>query len=177
MKKDHYYIGAVFENPDHAHAVVEQMIKHGFQMDQVSILHKAGGQGDDFLGIAYTNEKQRFKAWGVQGALWGGLGGLLAGASGLLLVPGIGALMAAGPIIEAIAGAAAGVGLMTAGAATTHLTMALRRMNIPEDKLQILHQAIMDGNTVLLMNCGNDAPEIWCQRLEWKGANPVLTMP
>jgi len=177
MKKHHHYVGAVFDHPDDAHAVVAQMIKHGFQMDQVSILHKAGGQGDDFLGIAYANESQRFKSWGVQGALWGGLGGLLAGASGLLLVPGIGALMAAGPIVEAIAGAAAGAGLMTAGAAATHLTIALRRMNIAEDKLQILHQAIMDGKTVLLMNCGNDTPEIWRQRLEWKGADPVLTMP
>jgi len=77
-------------------------------MDQVSILHKAGGQGDDFLGIVYTNEKERFKVWGAEGALWGSLGGLLAGAGGLMLIPGVGPVLAAGPIIEAIIGAVAG---------------------------------------------------------------------
>jgi len=172
-----HFVGAVFTQPDDAHALVEEMIKHNFQMDQVSILHKAGGQGDDFLGIAYTNEKGRFKVWGAQGALWGSLGGLLAGAAGLLLLPGIGSVLIAGPLIDAIAGAAVGAGLMTAGAAATHLTIGLRRLGIPEDKLVILHQAVMDGETVVLMHCGNDDPETWRRRLAWEGADPVFTLP
>jgi hypothetical protein len=28
----------------------------------------------------------------------------------------------------------------------------------------------------LLMHCGNENPEVWRQRLGWKGAKPVLTM-
>ncbi len=170
-------VGAVFDKPDDARAVVEEMIKHDFQMDQVSILHKAGGQGDDFLGIVYTNEKERFKVWGTQGALWGSLGGMLAGAAGLLLLPGIGSVFVAGPLIDAIVGAAVGAGLMTTGALATHLTIALRRLGIPEDKLEILHQAVMDGKTVVLFHCGNDDPEAWRRRLAWKGADPVFTMP
>ena len=136
------FVGAVFDNPDNAHAVVEDMSQHDFPMDQVSILHRAGGEGDDFLGIAYGNEKERFRVWDARGALWGSLGGLLAGAAGLLLLPGIGPMLIAGPLLDAIAGAA---GLMTAGAAVSHLAIALRRLGIPEDKLDILHQAIMDG--------------------------------
>jgi hypothetical protein len=176
-KQSDIVVGAVFEDPDNAHAVVEEMIKHDFPMDQVSVLHKAGGQGDDFLGIAYTNEKERFKVWGAKGALWGSLGGLLAGAAGLFLLPGIGPVLIAGPLIDAIAGAAIGAGLMTTGAAVTHLTIALRRLGIPEDKLTILHQAVMDGKTVLLMHCGYDDPEVWRQRLAWTGADPVFTIP
>jgi len=171
------FVGAVFANPDKAQAIVEEMIKHDFPMDQLSILHKAGGHGDDFLGIAYSNEKERFKVWGTQGALWGSLGGLLAGAAGMFVLPGIGAVLIAGPLLEALAGAAVGAGLMTAGAAVTHLTIALRRLGIPEDKLNILHQAVMDGKTVLLLHCGNDDPEFWRQRLAWQGADPILTMP
>ncbi|MGB8410091.1 MAG: hypothetical protein WCE58_09325 [Gallionella sp.] len=171
------FVGAVFDKPDDARAVVEEMIKQDFQMDQVSILHKAGGQGDDFLGIIYTNEKERFKVWGTQGALWGSLGGMLAGAAGLLLLPGIGSVFVAGPLIDAIVGAAVGAGLMTTGALATHLTIALRRLGIPEDKLKILHQAVMDGKTVVLFHCGNDDPEAWRRRLAWKGADPVFTMP
>ncbi len=171
------FVGAVFDNPDAARIMVEEMIKRNFPMDQVSILHKAGGQGDDFLGIVYTNEKERFKVWGTQGALWGSLGGLLAGAAGLLLLPGIGSVFIAGPLIDAIVGAAVGAGLMTTGAAVTHLTIALRRLGIPEDKLEILHQAVMDGKILVLINCGNDDPVFWRQRLSWSGANPVFTMP
>ncbi len=179
-KKPENIIGAVFENPDHAHAVVEDMIKHNFPMDQVSILHKAGGQGDDFLGIAYTSEKQRFKVWGAQGALWGSLGGLLAGAAGMLLLPGIGPVLIAGPLMDVmagIAGAVVGAGLMTTGAVATHLTIAMRRLGIPEDELNVLHQAIMDGKTVLLMHCGYDDPEVWHKRMTWEGAEPVFVMP
>jgi len=171
------FVAAVFPNPDNAHAVVEDMISHDFPMDQVSILHRAGGEGDDFLGITYGNEKERFRVWGARGALWGSLGGLLAGAAGLLLLPGIGPMLIAGPLLDAIAGAAVGAGLMTAGAAVTHLTIALRRIGIPEDKLEILHQAIMDGKTVLLLHCGYEDPALWRQRLDWKGADTVFSMP
>ena len=171
------YIGAVFANRDNAQTVVEEMIAHDFPMDQVSILHKAGGQGDDILGIAYTNEKERFKIWGAAGAFWGSLCGLLAGAAGMLLLPGIGPVLIAGPLLEAIIGAAVGAGLMTTGAAVTHLTIALRRLGIPDDKLAILHQAVMDGKTVMLMHCGKDDPEVWRRRLAWTGANPVFSMP
>jgi hypothetical protein len=136
------FIGAVFNNPDDAQTQVEAMILQDFPMDQISILHQAGGQGDDFLGIAYTNEKQRFKVWGTQGALWGSLGGLLASATGLFLLPGIGPVLIAGPLIDVITGAAVGAGLMSAGAAVTHLSIALHRLGIADDKLQILHLVI-----------------------------------
>ena len=176
-KHNNHFVGAVFDHPDDARILVEGMIKNNFPMDQVSILHRAGGSGDDFLGIVYSNEKERFKVWGAQGALWGSIGGFLASAAGLLLLPGIGPVLVAGPLIDAIAGAAIGAGLMTAGATVTHLTIALRRVGIPEDKLEILHQAVMDGKTLVLIHCGSDDPEFWRRRLAWNGANPVFTMP
>lgn len=171
-----HFVAAVFDNEDRALRVVEEMIEQDFSMDQVSVLHRAGGQGDDILGIAYSDEKERFKVWGTQGALWGALGGLLASASGLMLIPGIGPLLIAGPIVDAIAGAIAGAGFMTSGAAITHLTIALRRMGIPDEYLDTLHQAIMDGKTVLILNSGSDDPEVWRQRLTWEGAGLVIAM-
>ncbi len=171
------YVGAVFKHSDDAHAVVEEMIKHDFPMDQVSVLHRAGGQGDDFLGIAYSDEKERFKVWGVEGAFWGSLGGLLASSAGLFLLPGIGPVLIAGPLLNAVAGAAVGAGLMTTGAAATHLTIGLRRMGIPEERLDMLHQAVAKGRTVVLINVGDGDPEVWRRRLAWDGAEPVFTLP
>ena len=172
-----HFVGAVFDNPDDTKVLVEQMIKRDFPIDQVSILHKACGLGDDILGIAYTNEKKRFKVWGAQGTLWSSLGGLYIGTAGLFLLPSIGPVLLAGPVIDTIVDAAVGAERMTTGAESTHLTIALRRIGIPEDKLELLHQAVIDGKTVLLMHCGNDDPEAWHQRMVWKGAAPVFTLP
>ena len=176
-KQADHFVGAVFDKPDNTYILAEELIKYNFPMDQVSILHKAGGQGDDILGIAYTDAKQRFKIWGLEGALWGSLLGQLAGAAGLFLLPGIGPVLIAGPVANAIAAGAIGAGVMTTGAAATHLSIALRRLGIPENKLEKLHQAIMDGKTVLLLHCGTDVPEVWRRRLAWTGADPVITMP
>lgn len=170
-------IAALFDSPDRAARVVEQLIEHDFPMDQVSLLHRAGGHGDDFLGISYGDESERIRVWSQQGALWGSLAGLLAGASGLLIVPGIGALLAAGPIINAIAGAVLGAGVMVGSAVATRLGIALHRLGIPEHKLEQLHQSIMDGKTLLLIHCGDQDPQALERRLLWQGAASVIVLP
>jgi hypothetical protein len=176
-QRDNKLVAAVFGDPQHAQSVVEQLIDRDFPMDQVSLLHRAGGHGDDFLGLAYDSEGERIKVWGQQGAFWGALGGLLAGVSGLLLVPGVGALLVAGPMLDMLAGAVTGAGLMLGAAAVTRVTIALRRAGIPEDKLEELHQAVMDGKTLLILHCGDDDPQQWLRKLRWEGADPVLTLP
>jgi len=168
-----HFIGAVFCHANHAHAMVEEMIEHNFPMDRISILYKGGGHGDDILGIVYFNEKERMKVWGALGALLGSLGGLIAGAAGL----GVGSELVAGPLIDGVTGAAIGTGLMAAGAKATHQSIAARRASVPKETLALLHQAIVDGKTLLLLNCGSDSPEFWRQRLTWRGADPVISMP
>jgi len=170
-------VAAVFGDARHAQEVVEQLIAQDFPMDQVSLLHRAGGHGDDFLGLAYDSEGERIRVWGQQGAFWGALGGLIAGVSGLLLVPGVGPLLVAGPIIDMLAGAATGAGLMAGAATLTRVSIALHRMGIPESKLEELHQAIMDGKTLLILHCGDDDPQTWHRKLRWEGADPVLDLP
>ena len=170
-------IAALFDSPDGAMRVVEQLIARDFPMDQVSLLHRAGGHGDDFLGISYGSEAERIRVWSEHGALWGSLAGLLAGASGLLIVPGIGALLVVGPMIDAIAGAVLGAGVMAGSALATRVGIALHRIGIPRDKLEHLHQAIMDGKTLLLIHCGREDPQALGQRLQWQGADDVSTLP
>jgi len=177
-KSKNNFVGAIFAKPEPAAAVIEKMIEEDFPMDQMSMLHRAGGQGDDILGISYSSEKERFKIWGAEGAALGSLGGLAAGAAGLFLLPGIGPVLITGPLIDAIAGAAVGAGVMGVSAAVTHLSIAFNRLGIPDDKLQILHQAIMDGKTVLLVHTGKDDPETWRKRASlWTQAETVFNMP
>jgi len=177
QSKNHF-VAAVFTGSKPAAAIIQTMIEEDFPMDQLSMLHRAGGQGDDILGISYHNEKERLKIWGAEGAALGSLAGLAAGAAGLFLLPGIGPVLIAGPLIDVIAGTTVGAGLMSAGAAMTHLSIAFNRIGIPDDKLQILHQAIMDGKTVVLIHCGQDDPEPWRQRTTlWTEAETVFSMP
>jgi len=70
------------------------------------------------------------------------------GASGLLIVLGVGALPVAGPVINAIASAVLGAGVMAGSALAARVGIALHRIGIPEDKLEHLPRAIMDGKMV-----------------------------
>lgn len=169
-------IAAIFESTKAAYPVVEQLIGQDFPMDRISVLYRAGGGGDDFLGIAYGDEKERIRVWTEQGALWGSLAGLLAGVSGLFFVPGVGMLLLAGPVINAITGAAVGAGLMAGSAFATRLSIAFHRLGIPPESLEQLHQAIMDGKTVLLIHATERNAEELEHKLLWKGAETVMTL-
>lgn len=164
----------VFHDQQQATRFVERLIDEDFPMDQLSLLHKGGGQGDDPLGVVYTGDRERIKVWGEQGLLWGALGGLLAGLSGLFVVPGVGALLAAGPIVEALVGAVTGGAAMAGAAAVTSVTTAFRRLGIPTERLQMLEEAIQSGHYVVLLHAdGKDTGRL-SQRLALAGADPVL---
>lgn len=145
-------LAAIFEDRARATRFVEQLVEQDFPMDRISLLHQGGGLGDDPIGIVYDGAPERIRVWGEQGALWGALGGLLAGLSGVFLVPGLGAVLAAGPVVNALVGALTGAALMAGAAGVTGVTVALRRLGIPEDVLHRLESAIRDGRYVLLVH-------------------------
>src|ERR1700743_2310611 len=84
---------------------------------------------------------------GVGGAVGGPLG-LLAGI-GALAIPGVGPLIAAGPIMAALAGL--GVGGTLGG-----IVGALVGMGIPEYEAKRYEGAVKDGGTLLSVHCGTD---------------------
>ncbi len=173
-------IAAIYSDHDRAVKLVEELADRDFPMDRVSLLHKAGGTGDDPFGIVYKDDEERVKVWGEQGALWGAVGGLLAGAAGLVFIPGVGPLLAAGPILDAIAGAAlgagVGAGLMAGGAVLTSLAKSLHAAGIPEEKLQQLHQAVADGKTLVLLHVGDGDTAAWKDQFDWSGADEVMEL-
>ena len=164
---------AVFDDTHHAHAVAGQLVKHDFSMDQISVLHLPNGQGNDFLGVSYNDEHKRTKIWAENGALWGALVGLAVGASGLLFVPGVGPLLALGPVIDLIAGAAVGSGLMANVAHATHLSSALHKIGIPKDKTDYFHKALMSGKTLLILHYSKDDHVDWQKVINWSSAESV----
>ncbi|MEJ2382655.1 MAG: hypothetical protein P8076_16085 [Gammaproteobacteria bacterium] len=149
---------AVFARHEPAASAVERLIERDVAPDALSILGKSEGAGDDVLGISYDGIGERIKVWAGQGAFWGALWGLLASAAGMFLVPGLGAVFAVGPVVEALASTAAGAAIggatMAGAAALTQLGVALHRMGVPEERLDHYHQAIAQGHYVILARCG-----------------------
>lgn len=161
---------AEYARPTPAEKALSALNDKDFPLDQVSILGGGHASGDDPLGIYYAGIGERMKGWGTMGALWGGLLGLVSGAAGLFIVPGLGAVVAAGPVVEALglaaAGAAVGGGAMAGAAAVSHIATALRRMGVPDALLEDLEQAVRDGRTLLLIHVGSREAAQWREVLE-----------
>ncbi len=173
-------LAAIFDSEDKAVQAVEKLIDEDFPADQISLLHQSGGLGDDSLGVAFSSTGERMKVWGEQGAFWGALWGLLAGASGLFVAPGVGALLAAGPIVEALGGALTGAaltgGAMAGAAALTQLGQAMLDFGIPRAALQRLHQAIEDGKIVVLLHTDAAQQDRYLAQLRWAGAEKAESL-
>ena len=172
-EKNHVLI-AIYPNEEQANAVVKALIDKGFEMDLISILGKMRAIGDDTLGIYNLNVGERMKSWGKQGAFWGAL----ATAAGLFIVPEIGAIAAAGFIVEAIAaGAVAGAGAMAGAAALSQLAVAFHRSGIPEEKIGALHKAIEDGKYLVMLRGAESEIEQWRDMLAAGHAESIDNLP
>ena len=99
-----------------------------------------------------TNAGDRMKYWGKLGAFWGGFWGLLFG-SGFFLIPGIGPLLVAGPLVSWIVGALEGAvvvgGLSALGA-------GLYSLGIPKDSILRYEKALKTGKYVLIVHGSMD---------------------
>lgn len=180
---------AVYDDEVQAQHAIEQLRDKGVALDMLSVLGRVHASGDDVLGIYYSGMGSRVEAWAKQGALWGAVWGLLAGAAAMFVMPVVGPVFAAGPIVETIvatlgggvAGAATGGavgGAAMAGAASlTHLASVMHRMGIPQDKLDHLHQAIVEGHFVLLLRLAVDEISPWLEVLRQSDAKEIMELP
>jgi uncharacterized membrane protein len=118
-----------FETHQEAERAVKELEKSGHNMRKLSIIGTDYRKEDQVTG--YYNTGDRIMFWGSRGAFWGGLWGMLFG-SAFFLVPGIGPLVLAGPIVSMLV---AGLeGAITLGG-TTALGAALYSIGIPKDSV------------------------------------------
>jgi hypothetical protein len=127
-----------------AEAVVEQLKNSGFSNQNISVLFPEKHETRD------STHRQDNK--GPEGAAVGaGTGALLGGALGWLLgistlaIPGVGPLIAAGPIVAAIGGAAIGT---TLGG----LLGGIIGLGIPEEEARRYEGKIREGNIMILVH-------------------------
>ena len=120
-------IVAVYEKHTEAEQAVQELQRAGFDLKKLSIVGKEYHTDEHVVG--YYNAGDRMKYWGGLGAFWGGIWGLLFGAA-FFVVPGVGPVLVAGPLVAWIVGAlegavvvgglsAIGAGLYSIGFPTT----------------------------------------------------------
>src|SRR5580692_1301004 len=87
---------AIYKSHTEAEAAVKELQKSGFDMKKLSIVGRDYHMDEQVVG--YYNTGDRMKHWGKMGAFWGGIWGLLFG-SAFFLIPGVGPLVVAGPLV------------------------------------------------------------------------------
>jgi uncharacterized membrane protein len=137
---------AIYKSHAEAEESVKELQRSGFDMKKLSIVGRDYHTDEHVVG--YYNAGDRMKYWGKQGAFWGGIWGLLFG-SGFFLIPGIGPLLVAGPLVGWIIGALEGAvvlgGLSAIGA-------GLYSLGIPKDSILQYETALKSGKFVVIVH-------------------------
>ena len=137
----------LYDRFEDAQQVVHALSKAGFRWEDISMISQdAEGRYSRELNTTDADVIRDDAADGAAagaglGAVLGGLGGLLVGL-GALAIPGVGPVIAAGPIAAALAGA--GIGAAAGG-----LIGALVDAGVPEEQAKIYEESIRRGGTLI----------------------------
>lgn len=131
----------LLSNHAQAELVVGDLQRAGFGNNDISVLFPDKEGTRDFAHEQNTKAPEGAVTGAGAGGAIGGTIGLLAGL-GALAIPGVGPLIAAGPIMAALSGAAA-------GAAVGGITGALVGMGIPEIEAKQYEGRVKNGNILI----------------------------
>ena len=145
MANKNVAVFGLYKTVDLAENAVDYLLSKGFSNSAISVLLP-----DDQSTRAFAHEKNTKAPEGTAtgattGGVIGGTLGLLAGI-GMLAIPGIGPLIAAGPIMATLAG-------LGAGGAVGGVVGALVGLGIPEYEAKRYEGAVKGGGTLLSVHC------------------------
>lgn len=141
----------LYDRTEDARATVRDLVDHGFERDNISFMTRQTTGETRAVGERETRGEQVAESAGAGagiGAVVGGIGGLLVGL-GALAIPGIGPLVAAGPIITTIAGAGVGAGVGT-------LIGALVGLGVPREEAEYYAEGVRRGGTLVAVKTTDD---------------------
>ncbi len=145
---------------------VDRLRQENFRNTDISVLFPENEGTKDFAHKKSTKAPEGTAAGATSGAVIGGGLGWLAGI-GALAIPGVGPLIAAGPIVAALAGAGA-------GGVVGGITGALVGLGIPEYEAKRYEGRVKEGGILLSVHCDDSK---WVKRakeiLEETGAEDI----
>ncbi len=151
-------IGVMPENSQ-AEKAVEAMRKKGFGDNEISIVAKDQEQGNQEEDLSFA--EQNLSDGTATGGAIGGVAGLLMGA-GALLIPGVGPIIAAGPLAGAL------TGVITGGIAG-----GLIDFGIPEERGKHYEEKVKEGNILVAVKTNEEKVDSAASILRQYGAEDV----
>jgi len=139
-------IVAIYPTHIAAEVAIKELQQSGFDMKKLSIVGRDYHTEEHVVG--YYNAGDRMKAWGKRGTFWGWIWGCLFG-SAFFLIPGLGPLVVAGPLVGWLVGAlesAVVVGGLSA------LGAGLFSLGIPKDSILQYETALKSDKFVLIIH-------------------------
>ena len=127
-----------------AERIVQQLQSQGFATSEISVLMPDTTGTRDVGHVKATKAPEGATTGATTGGATGGVIGLLAGI-GALAIPGVGPLIAAGPIMAALSGAAV-------GAATGGVVGGLVGLGIPEIEAKRYDEKLKTGNYLIAVH-------------------------
>jgi hypothetical protein len=135
----------IYGTVDQAEHAVNVLIDEAFSAQDVSVLMPDQSSTREFAHRKDTKAPEGATAGATAGGVVGGTLGVLAGL-GALAIPGLGPLLAAGPIVAGLAG-------LGAGGAVGGLIGALVGMGVPEYEARRYEGRVKDGGVLLSVHC------------------------
>jgi stress response protein YsnF/uncharacterized membrane protein len=141
-------IVGLFDDAAEARSAVQELTGLGVARDQISLMANRDAHAD-YAGVetgaadANTTGGGAMAGAGI-GAVAGGIGGLIVGLVALP-IPGLGPIIAAGPLAAALTGA--GIGAVTGG-----VIGALTHVGVPEEHAQHYAEGVRRGGTLVTVN-------------------------
>ena len=137
-------IVGVFYTEHEASRAIEDLKDRGFLTEDISVIARNKQDVDAINDETGTKAPEGMASGAATGGILGGVTGLLAGI-GALAIPGIGPIIAAGPIAATLAGAAVGAG-------TGGLVGGLIGLGIPEDEAESYDNYVDEGRILVMVD-------------------------
>jgi hypothetical protein len=158
---------AIFAQHTGAENAVKELKDSRFDIKKLSIVGSDYHSNEDVIGFYTAGDRMMY--WGKTGAFWGGLWGMLFGAA-FLVIPGIGPIIAAGPVVAWIIGALEGAvvvgGISAVGA-------GLFSLGIPKNSVLKYETSIKTGKFLLIAHGTADEVEQARNVLQSTGAEEI----
>jgi len=154
-----------YDNIQTAYAVANDLISAGYSRNDISVIaNDVNQQYAPYVDATHANyvdsSDDAARGAGI-GAVLGGLGGLLVGL-GALAIPGVGPVIAAGPLLAALTGA--GVGAVTGG-----IVGALVDLGVPDEEAQLYSEGLRRGHVLVIAQVPNASTNAVTRLMERPG--------
>jgi uncharacterized membrane protein len=160
---------AVYRTHEEADLAIKELQRDGVEMRKLSIVGK--GYHTDEQPVGFYNTGDRMKHWGKVGAFWGGFWGILFG-SAFFMIPGLGPILAAGPVVAwIVAGLEGAVEVGALGA----LGAGLYSIGIPKDSI-VKYEAALKTDQFLLIVHGTAQEVTNAKKIITETTNPALCL-